>query len=70
LNPSICGRNGYFTNELAEVLILAKRINPIRGPKNIDIQYFDDERSSKNIAMSRDGSIEKGWTSCASIKMF
>jgi hypothetical protein len=65
LNSSICGRNGYFTNELAEVLILAKRGEPHIGrTQKYDIQYFDDEsHHPKNIAMSRDGSIEMGgWT--------
>jgi hypothetical protein len=53
-----------FTNELAEVLILAKKeVNPISGgtQKYVDIQYFDDEKSSpKNSTMLRDGSIEMG----------
>jgi hypothetical protein len=62
--PQFVVEMDIFTNELAEVLILAKKeVNPLSGgtQKYVDIQYFDDERSSpKNIAMSRDGSIEMG----------
>jgi hypothetical protein len=62
--PEFVVEMDIFTNELAEVLILAKKeVNPISGgtQKYVDIQYFDDKRSSpKNITMSRDGSIEEG----------
>jgi hypothetical protein len=62
--PEFVVEMDVFTNELAEVLILAKKeVNPISGgtQKYVDMQFFDDERSSpKNSTMSRDGSIEKG----------
>lgn len=62
--PQFVVKMDVFTNELAEVLILAKKeVNPISGgtQKYVDRQYFDDERSSpKNITMPRDGSIEMG----------
>lgn len=62
--PQFVVKMDIFTNELAEVLILAKKeVNPISGgtQKYVDIQYFDDERSSpKNMTMPRDGSIEMG----------
>jgi hypothetical protein len=62
--PEFVVEMDVFTNELAEVLILAKKeVNPISGgtQKYVDIQFFDDEKSSpKNRTMPRDGSIEKG----------
>jgi hypothetical protein len=62
--PEFVVEMDVFTNELAEVLILAKKeVNPISGgtQKYVDMQYFDDKRSSpKNNTMPRDGSIEKG----------
>lgn len=62
--PQFVVKMDIFTNELAEVLILAKKeVNPISGgtQKYVDIQYFDDERSSpKNMTMPRDASIEMG----------
>jgi hypothetical protein len=64
ITPQFVVKMDVFTNELAEVLILAKKeVNPISGgtQKYVDMQFFDDERSSpKNKAMPRDGSIEKG----------
>ncbi len=51
-----------FTNELAEVLIRAKKeLNPIQGntQKYVDLKYFDDEKSSpKNRLMPPNGTIE------------
>tara|TARA_R110000868_G_scaffold3368_5_gene21795 strand:+ start:1434 stop:2186 length:753 start_codon:yes stop_codon:yes gene_type:complete len=41
-----------FTNELSEVLILAKKeLNPIQGgtQKYVDMKFFDDEKSSPKI---------------------
>ncbi|MFQ3173018.1 MAG: hypothetical protein ACI9WT_002045 [Flavobacterium sp.] len=62
--PQFIVKIDVFTNELAEVLILAKKdVNPTSGgtQKYVDVQYFDDERSSpENMTMPRDGSIEKG----------
>ncbi len=53
-----------FTNELAEVLIRAKKeLNPIEGnsQKYVDLKYFDDEKSSpKNRTMPPVGGIENG----------
>lgn len=53
-----------FTNELAEVIILAKKdVNPISGStqKIVDLQFFDDAKSSpKNTAMLSDQTIDKG----------
>ncbi|WP_366186767.1 hypothetical protein [Flavobacterium ovatum] len=53
-----------FTNELAEVIILAKKeMNPISGStqKIVDLQFFDDAKSSpKNTAMLSDQTIDKG----------
>ncbi len=53
-----------FTNELAEVLIRAKKeLNPIEGnsQKYVDLKYFDDEKSSpKNKTMPPVGGIENG----------
>lgn len=53
-----------FTNELAEVLIRAKKeLNPIEGntQKYVDLKYFDDEKSSpKNRLMPPNGTIENG----------
>lgn len=53
-----------FTNELAEVLIRAKKeLSPIEGntQKYVDLKFFDDEKSSpKNRTMPPDGTIENG----------
>ncbi len=53
-----------FTNELAEVLIGAKKeLNPIQGntQKYVDMKFFDDEKSSpKNRTMPPNGTIENG----------
>lgn len=53
-----------FTNELAEVLIRAKKeLNPIEGnsQKYVDMKFFDDEKSSpKNRTMPPVGGIENG----------
>jgi hypothetical protein len=53
-----------FTNELAEVLIRAKKeLNPIEGnsQKYVDLKFFDDEKSSpKNRTMPPVGGIENG----------
>ncbi len=53
-----------FTNELAEVLIRAKKeLSPIQGntQKYVDLKYFDDEKSSpKNRLMPPNGTIENG----------
>ena len=55
---------GVFTNELAEVLIRAKKeLSPIQGntQKYVDLKYFDDEKSSpKNRLMPPNGTIENG----------
>ncbi|MBA0884531.1 hypothetical protein [Flavobacterium undicola] len=53
-----------FTNELAEVLIRAKKeLNPIEGnsQKYVDLKFFDDEKSlPKNRTMPPNGTIENG----------
>ncbi|MFA9190962.1 hypothetical protein AAGV28_06220 [Flavobacterium sp. FZUC8N2.13] len=53
-----------FTNELAEVLIRAKKeLSPIEGnsQKYVDMKYFDDEKSSpKNRTLPPVGGIENG----------
>jgi len=62
--PQFVVKMDIFTNELAEVLVLAKKeVNPVSGgtQKYVDMKFFDDERSSpKNTVMPRDGSIEMG----------
>ncbi|HEY4618683.1 MAG TPA: hypothetical protein VIH09_10865 [Flavobacterium sp.] len=62
--PRFIVKMDVFTNELAEVLILAKKeVNPISGgtQKYVDREYFDDEKSSpKNRLMPPDGTIENG----------
>jgi hypothetical protein len=43
-----------FTNELSEVLILKKELNPLKGStqRYVDMKFFDDEKSSpKNKTM-------------------
>ncbi len=64
IDPQFVVKMDIFTNELAEVLILAKKkVNPITGDtqRYVDLQYYDDAKSSpKNITMPRDGSIEMG----------
>ena len=53
-----------FTNELSEVLILAKKqLNPIQGgtQKYVDMNFFDDEKSSpKNKTMLPINDLENG----------
>lgn len=53
-----------FTNELAEVLIRAKKeLNPLEGNSQhyVDLKYFDDEKSSpKNRTLPPIGGIENG----------
>lgn len=53
-----------FTNELAEVLIRAKKeLNPIEGnsQRYVDIKYFDDEKASpKNRTLPPIGGVENG----------
>lgn len=53
-----------FTNELAEVLIRAKKeLNPVEGntQKYVDLKYFDDAKSSpKNRTLPPVGGIENG----------
>lgn len=64
INPQFVVKLDVFTNELAEVLVLAKKeLNPISGntQKYVDVKYFDDEKSSpKNRTMPPDGTIENG----------
>lgn len=52
-----------YTNQLAEVIVSKKAINPIDGnsQKYVDMTFFDDEKSSpKNTVMPSDGTIEYG----------
>ena len=53
-----------FTNELSEVLIMAKKqLNPIQGgtQKYVDMKFFDDEKSSpKNKTMLPMNDLENG----------
>lgn len=62
--PRLIVQLEIFTNELAEVLIRAKKeLNPIGGnsQKYVDMKFFDDEKSSpKNKTMPPVGSIENG----------
>lgn len=62
--PRLIVQLDIFTNELAEVLIRAKKeLNPIGGnsQKYVDMKFFDDEKSSpKNRTMPPVGSIENG----------
>lgn len=62
--PRLIVKLEVFTNELAEVLIRAKKdLNPIEGnsQKYVDIEFFDDEKSSpKNRTMPPVGAIENG----------
>lgn len=62
--PKLIVKMEVFTNELAEVLVLAKKeLNPIEGntQKYVDLKYFDDEKSSpKNIVMPPIGGIDNG----------
>ena len=64
IDPQLVVKMEVFTNELAEVLVSAKKeLSPISGntQKYVDINYFDDEKSSpKNTTMPRDGSIKYG----------
>lgn len=62
--PRLIVQLDVFTNELAEVLIRAKKeLNPLGGnsQKYVDMKFFDDEKSSpKNRTMPPVGSIENG----------
>lgn len=62
--PKLIVELEVFTNELKEVLVLAKKeLNPIEGntQKYVDLKYFDDEKSSpKNKVMPPIGGIENG----------
>lgn len=62
--PKLIVKLEVFTNELAEVLIRAKKeLNPIEGnsQKYVDMKFFDDEKSSpKNRTMPPVGAIENG----------
>ncbi|GEC71098.1 hypothetical protein SAMN05443543_101384 [Flavobacterium flevense] len=62
--PRLIVQLDVFTNELAEVLIRAKKeLNPLGGnsQKYVDMKFFDDEKSSpKNKTMPPVGSIENG----------
>lgn len=62
--PRLIVQLDIFTNELAEVLIRAKKeLNPLGGnsQKYVDMKFFDDEKSSpKNRTMPPVGSIENG----------
>lgn len=62
--PRLIVKLDVFTNELAEVLVRAKKeLNPIEGnsQKYVDLKYFDDEKSSpKNRTMPPIGGIENG----------
>lgn len=62
--PRLIVKLDVFTNELAEVLIRAKKeLSPIEGnsQKYVDLKFFDDTKSSpKNRTMSPDGTIENG----------
>jgi len=62
--PRLIVKLDVFTNELAEVLIRAKKeLSPIEGnsQKYVDLKFFDDAKSSpKNRTMPPDGTIENG----------
>ncbi len=62
--PKLIVKLDVFTNELAEVLIRAKKeLSPIEGnsQKYVDMKFFDDEKSSpKNRTMPPVGGIENG----------
>lgn len=64
MQPKLVVKLEIFTNELAEVLVLAKKeLNPIEGntQKYVDLKFFDDEKSSpKNRLMPPNGTIENG----------
>ncbi len=64
LKPKIFVPLEVFTNELAEVIIKARKdMSPISGntQRYVDLQYFGDEKSSpKNTTMPSDGTIDKG----------
>ncbi|MEZ7504659.1 hypothetical protein [Flavobacterium sp. Arc2] len=64
IDPQFVVTLEVFTNELKEVLILAKKeLNPVSGgsQKYVDLMYFGDQQSAlKNTAMPRDGSILYG----------
>ncbi|MCW2120257.1 hypothetical protein [Flavobacterium sp. 7A] len=64
ITPKIIVPLDIFTNELAEVVILAqKQVNPVTGSTQriVDAKYFDDALSSpKNTAMPSDQTIDKG----------
>lgn len=64
IEPRLIVKLDVFTNELAEVLILAKKeLNPIsdNSQKYVDMKFFDDEKSSpKNRTLPPVGGIENG----------
>lgn len=64
LKPKIMVPLEVFTNELAEVIIKARKdMSPVSGntQRFVDLQYFGDEKSSpKNTVMPPDGTIDKG----------
>ncbi|MCG9791408.1 hypothetical protein [Flavobacterium algicola] len=64
ITPKIIVPLEVFTNELAEVIILAqKEIHPVSGSTQriVDARFFDDALSSpKNSVMPSDQSIDKG----------
>jgi len=64
ITPKIIIPLEVFTNELAEVIILAKKeVNPVSGSTQriVDMRFFDDAQSSpKNTTMPSDGTIDKG----------
>ncbi|MGA9637932.1 hypothetical protein [Flavobacterium sp.] len=64
IKPKIFVPLEVFTNELAEIVIKARKdMSPINGntQRYVDLQYFGDEKSAlKNSAMTPDGTIDKG----------
>lgn len=64
IKPKIFVPLEIFTNELAEVVIKARKdMSPVSGntQRYVDLQYFGDEKSAlKNTAMLPDGTIDKG----------
>lgn len=64
LDQKLIVKLDVFTNELAEVLIRAKKeLNPIEenSQKYVDMQFFDDAKSSpKNRTMPPIGGVENG----------
>lgn len=64
IKPKLIINLDVFTNELAEVLIRAKKeLNPIEGnsQRYVDLKYFDDVKSSpKNRTLPPIGGVENG----------